>query len=233
MEELKQDTNDNTQENKDNILNTFSIPLAKKRVSVGLSFVFLNNEKSIELDLIVTALDIYSFEMNSINKHNKKMLKKSISNKTKNKTKNDDKLVHFKLDLIPENCHSLWFIVNACNENSLKEVDKAMFNIYENENNNNILYSNGIDIKCDSSAILLGVLVRNSKNKNQFNWTAIEDKNLENDSNISNLIRNNLEIIYDKKTIKQRPNDKNIEYKLKANDGYIIDKRIPKLQIGI
>ncbi len=57
----------------------------------------------------------------------------------------------------------------------------------------------------------------------------VEEKNL-----YSNLIKNNLRLIYDDKVIEQRPNDKNSKYSLtKSNEKYIIDSNINKLQIGI
>ncbi len=66
--------------------------------------------------------------MDSVNKDHKKMFKKSITYSKPNK--NNDKLINFKLDSIPENCYSLWFIINAYNGDSLKHIDKAMFTMY-------------------------------------------------------------------------------------------------------
>ena len=65
-----------------------------------------------DLYLIVTALDIYLFEIDSISKDHKKMFKKSIvyNKNKKNKYNKDDKLIQFKLSSIPHNCHSLWYV---------------------------------------------------------------------------------------------------------------------------
>ena len=91
--------------------NTFRIPIKDTEIKCGISWSFLDENKLIDLDLIVTALDIYSFEMDSVNKDHKKMFKKSIvyNKNKKNKKNKDDKSIDFKLDAIPDNCHSLWY----------------------------------------------------------------------------------------------------------------------------
>eukprot|EP01084_Bolivina_argentea_P208469 355410_1 len=216
--------------------NTFIIPISNTRISCGISWLFLNENKIIDVDLIVTALDIYSFEMDSVNKDHKKMFKKSITYSKANKNKNNDKLIHFKLDSIPENCYSLWFIINAYNGDSLKHIDKAIFNIYPENGNDkdkndrdDKLYTYEIGMGFDVGAILLGILYRNASDNKQWNWTIVEEKNL-----YALLIKNNLALIYDDKIIEQRPNDKNTKFELtKCNEKYIIDSNINKLQIGI
>lgn len=129
----------------------------------------------------------------------------------------------------------------------MKDVDKATFNIYsrndddssseedeqddaspKDKENKNTLYSYDVGMGYDCGAILLGVLYRAS-NKDEWLWTIIEEKNL-----YSNLIINNLNLIYDDKIISQRPNDKNIKYELKnCGEQYIIDPTIDKLTIGL
>ena len=80
----------------------------------------------------------------------------------------------------------------------------------------------------DVGAMLLGILYRDNKS-NEWLWTVVEEKNIYN-----NLIINNLNLIYDTKTIIQRPNDKNIKYELKNNgEQYIIDQNIEKLSVGL
>eukprot|EP01084_Bolivina_argentea_P114363 203615_1 len=66
--------------------NTFSIPFYASTISCGISWIFENENKLIDLDLIITALDLYSFEMDTINKNNIKIFEQSIIyNKTKKK----------------------------------------------------------------------------------------------------------------------------------------------------
>jgi len=142
--------------------------------------------------------------------------------------------VVFKLDTIPSHVHSLWFIINAFSGDSLKDVDKAIFNIYNDDDDDDaasdILYSYDVGMGFDSGAILLGILYRASSNKERgWEWTIVEEKNL-----YSNLIKNNLKLIYDEKILNERPNDRNIKYELtKCNERYIIDPNISKLTIGL
>ena len=97
----------------DALQNTFRVPASEESIRCGISWLFVDDDKLIDLDLIVTALDVHSFEMDSVNKDHKKMFKKSIvyNKKRKNRRNRDDKLIDLKLDAIPTNCHSLWFVL--------------------------------------------------------------------------------------------------------------------------
>jgi len=73
-----QNNEDRVNEDKDELdleRNTFRIPLEHKRIKCGISWSFLDENKMIDLDLIVTALDLYSFEIDSVNKDHKRMFK--------------------------------------------------------------------------------------------------------------------------------------------------------------
>mmetsp|Transcript_34648 Transcript_34648/g.56475 ORF Transcript_34648/g.56475 Transcript_34648/m.56475 type:complete len:318 (+) Transcript_34648:43-996(+) len=112
--------------------NAFRIPTHENEIKCGISWTFLDDKHVIDLDVVVTALDVHSFEMGSVNKDHKKLFKKSlVYNKNKKNRKNkDDKCIQLKLDAIPTQCNSLWFRINAYSGDSLKNVDKATFNIY-------------------------------------------------------------------------------------------------------
>eukprot|EP01084_Bolivina_argentea_P186075 320789_1 len=209
--------------------NTFCIAKEHTSIKCGISWSFLDENKLIDLDLIVTALDIWSFEMDSVNKNHKKMFKKSViyNKNKKNKENKDDKSIALNLNDIPENCHSLWFIINAYSGDSLKDVDKALFTIYDEDSTS--LYSYDIDMGFDCGAILLGILYRASSMQNQFKWTIVEEKNL-----YANLIKNNLNLVYDDDVLLERPNDVNVTHELSTrNERYIIDPNLERVSIGI
>ena len=250
--------------------NSFAIPMMETGIKCGISWRFLDENKLIDLDLIVTALDLHSFEMDSVNKDHKKMFKKSIvyNKNRKHKDCDDDKWIDLKLREIPANCHSLWygvhaviltvsvcdsaslcslcsrFMINAYSGDSLKDVDKATFNIYaqsddEDEDDSSdeeeqgpkrkILYSYDVGMGFDSSSILLGVLYRATGSSKEWLWTIVEEKNLWN-----NLILNNLHLIYDEKVIADRPNDRHKKCELKqSGERYVVDQNIEKLSIGL
>merc|ERR1712173_164627 len=94
----------------------------------------------------------------------------------------------------------------------------------------NVLYSYRIDLGSDSGAVLLGILYRSPLNNKEWEWTIVEEKNF-----YSQLITNNLPLIYDDKVISNRPHDRKKKFELTAEDEkqYIIDSKISKLSIGI
>ena len=122
----------------------------------------------------------------------------------------------------------------------MKDVDSATFNIYAEEDDedssdeedgvkSNVLYTYDVGMGFDSGAILLGILYRSPLNNKEWEWTIVEEKNL-----YANLIKNNLNLIYDDNVIALRPNDRNTKCKLtQSNEQYIIDSKISKLSIGI
>eukprot|EP00484_Ammonia_sp_Unknown_P026487 CAMPEP_0197030284 /NCGR_PEP_ID=MMETSP1384-20130603/9547_1 /TAXON_ID=29189 /ORGANISM="Ammonia sp." /LENGTH=619 /DNA_ID=CAMNT_0042459599 /DNA_START=29 /DNA_END=1888 /DNA_ORIENTATION=- len=242
--------------------NVFQIPVAENEIKCGISWSFVDEQKLIDLDLIVTALNTYSFEMGSVNKDHKKMFKKCIvyNKHRKHKHNKDDKSIDFRLDAIPADCHSLWFRINAYSGDSLQDVDKATFNIYSRSNEDdsseeeeeeedgreqdernelhvqqrerekkNVLYSYDIGLGYDCGAMLLGILYRSSSNKEEWQWTVVEEKNL-----YSQLIVNNLRLIYDEKIVQQRPHDRNTRMVLsEGGERYIMDANIEKIQVGL
>lgn len=226
-------------------MNTFRVPSSEESIHCGISWLFVDDEKLIDLDLIVTALDVHSFEMDSVNKDHKKMFKKSIvyNKNAKRMNRKDDKLIDISLDSLNRNhanCHSLWFRINAISGDSLKDVDKAMFTIYGDdddeddssaESNGNgaddavpnaqhkeTLYSCDIGMGFDCGAILLGVLYRAPDDPKEWIWTVVEEKNV-----YSSLILNNLHLFYDEKVIANRPHPKDVKSVLtKCGERYII-----------
>ena len=132
------------------------------------------------------------------------------------------------------------FRINSVSGDSLKDVDKAMFTIYGEDDDDEsseseeqrdavaveqpvggskaVLYSCDVGMGFDCGAILLGVLYRTPGAPQEWTWTVVEEKNA-----FDQLIANNLCLFYDELVIAQRPNDCNVKSQLtKCGERYIM-----------
>ena len=83
----------------------------------------------------------------------------------------DDEQIKIDLSKLPQKTKSLWFIVNAFSGGTFTGVETARFTLYDGSDHNQILYSYGIGMAFDSTALLLGVLSVNDPYSDNKQWS--------------------------------------------------------------
>jgi len=207
-------------------------------ITCGLAWDFFGDKK-IDLDVTVVALDTYSFEIDAAYYNQTSILNGSIVHSGDDKSgvgDGDDEQIRIDLANLPQRCKSLWFIVNAFSGGSFTDVETARFSLYNGNDHSQILYSYGIGMACNSTALLLGTLYVNDPYADDKKWTfkMIEARGTgKNFVESKYLMVEKLNILYDEGILMERPRDRNQKYDLAKGDIYVIDPEIDQVTVGL
>eukprot|EP01083_Nonionella_stella_P000240 742_1 len=206
-------------------------------ITCGIAWDFFGTK--IDLDVTVVALDTYSFEMDAAYYNQPSILGGSIIHSGDNKSglgEGDDEEIQIDLSKLPPRCRSLWFIVNAFSGGNFKDVETARFTLYDGNDHSQTLYSYGIGMAFNSTALLIGVLSVDDPYSEHKQWSF---KMIEARGNGRNFVESkailvdNLGLLYDEGILMERPRDRNQKYELEKGDLYVIDPAIVSLSVGL
>ena len=157
---------------KQNTIKQVEINPSITNITCGISWDFF--DQKVDLDVTCVALDTYSFEMDAAYYNQTNILDGSIIHSGDNHDgvgDGDDEQIRIDLNKLPQRCKSLWFIVNAFSGGDFSGVETARFTLYNGSDHNQILYSYGIGMAFNSTALLLGVLSVNDTNSDNKQWS--------------------------------------------------------------
>ena len=155
-----------------NTIRQIKLESSINKITAGISWDFF--DKKIDLDITIVALDTYSFEMDAAYYNQPTILDGAIQHSGDNKTglgEGDDEQIKIDLLKLPQRCRSLWFIVNAFSGGNFTDVETARFTLYDGSDHNKVLYSYGIGMAFDSTALLLGVLFVDDPYSDNKQWS--------------------------------------------------------------
>ena len=141
-------------------------------ITCGLAWDFFGQK--IDLDVTVVAMDCYSLEMDAAYYNQRVILDGAIIHSGDDKSgvgDGDDEQIKIDLTKLPQKCKSLWFMVNAFSGGKFTDVETARFNLYDGSDHSKILYSYGVGMAYDSTALLLGVLSVNDPYSQNKQWS--------------------------------------------------------------
>lgn len=214
-----------------------SLESSVKKLKCGISWDFF--DKAVDLDVTVVALDSYSLEMDAAFFNKPSILDGTIVHSGDNKTgvgDGDDEAITIDVDKLPKRCSSLWFIVNAFAGGDFSDVESARFTLYDATNDNKSIYSYGIGMAFNSSAMLIGVLSADDAYAEHKRWTfqIVEKKGAgHNFVESKPLLLESLGLVYEEGILMERPSDRNQMYNLEKGDSYVIDPEIKKVTVGL
>eukprot|EP01084_Bolivina_argentea_P298225 513896_1 len=222
---------------KQNTIKQVDIDPTLTQITCGIAWDFI--EKKIDLDVTIVVLDTYSWEIDAAYYNQTSILNGAIIHSGDDKTgisEGDNEQIKINLSKLPQKCKSLWFIVNAFSGGSFTDVETARFTLYNGTNHSKILYSYGVGMAFNSTALLLGVLSVNDPYAQNKNWSfkMIEAKGTgHNFVESKYVLVENLNIIYDEGILMERPADRHQKYELTKGDTYVIDPELRTVFVGL